>query len=152
VTAETWLQFPEIDPNTLNNLLAKSLYRDYKQWTSNEAGRVLKDLDNSRHSWTNEDPSDNPLPPFIEEVPTAILELLPLARFGTYTKNFTFQKILSPEVCQVLDEAGEWQLRARVPDVKNLDLAMVQLDVLSLTSNEQTLEQCTVNILEAANH
>lgn len=64
----------------------------------------------------------------------------------------SLKKILSPEVCQVLDEAGQWQLRARIPDVKNLDLPKVQLDVLSLTSNEQTLEQCTVNILEAANH
>ena len=124
-------------------MLAKSLYRDYKQWTSNEAGRVLKDLDNSRQSWTNEDPSGNPFSPFTEEVPKAVLELLPLARFGTYTKNFTFQKTLSPEVCQVLDEAGQWQLRARIPDVKKEDLAMVQLDVLSMTSNEQTLEQCT---------
>ncbi len=44
------------------------------------------------------DPSETLLPPFIDDVPKAVLELLPLARFGTYTKNFTFQKTLSPEV------------------------------------------------------
>ena len=85
----------EIDSKHLNDMLAKSLYRDYKQWTSNEAGRVLKDLDNSRQSWTNEDPSGNPFSPFTEEVPKAVLELLPLARFGTYTKNFTSHKIVA---------------------------------------------------------
>lgn len=150
--AETWLRFPEIkDTKLMNDLLAKTLNVDYDRWTSKQVARALKDMDNSRNSWTNEDPTSTDIP-IVEEVPTAILELLQLQTFGTVTKNFTFQKILSTGTCQVSDDTGLWQLRASVPDVTKLDLAMVRLDLQSLTTNLPALEQCTVRILQTSNY
>ncbi|KAJ5881311.1 uncharacterized protein N7473_012364 [Penicillium subrubescens] len=73
---ETWLRFPEIkDTKMMNDLLAKTLNADYNRWTSKEVARALKDMDNSRNSWANEDPTSTDIS-IVEEVPTAILELL----------------------------------------------------------------------------
>jgi hypothetical protein len=149
--AETWLRFPEIkDTKMMNDLLAKTLNADYNRWTSKEVARALKDMDNSRISWANEDPTSTDIP-IVEEVPTAILELLQPQTSGKVVKNFTFQKTLSTGTCQASDDTGLWQLRASVPDVTKLDLAMVRLDLQSLTANLPSLEQWTVRILETSN-